>query len=340
MDKLNNLWRRGKDFLGVQYPIIAGAMSWVSNFELVKAVSEAGAFPVLAGGNMPPAEFEKEIDRCIEGVKGNFAVNMITIAPNFRAHYEILQKKKEIKYVVFAGNFPKKPDVQGMKAAGKKTLAFSSTESIAGQMIRYGVDALILEGSEAGGHIGPVTLMILLQQVMFKITDVPIFVAGGIATGRMIAHLLLMGASGVQMGTRFVMTDECTAHPKFKESFIRAEARHAIATPQFDSRLPVVPVRALKNKATDEFAKLQVELLMKLEKGEIDREQAQFEVESFWIGGLRKGVVDGDVEGGSLMAGQSVGLMKSVQSMKDVVMQMVNDAEWELGKIKAMVSEL
>jgi enoyl-[acyl-carrier protein] reductase II len=207
-------------------------------------------------------------------------------------------------------------------------------------MVRYGIDGLILEGSEAGGHIGPVTLMILLQQVMFKITDVPIFVAGGIATGRMIAHLLLMGASGVQMGTRFVMTDECTASPKFKEAFIRAEARHAIATPQFDSRLPVVPVRALKNKATDEFGKLQIELLTKLEKEEITREEAQFAVENFWIGGLRKAVVDGDTEAGSMMAGQSVGLMKSVQPMKDVIHQLVNDAEWELGKIKAMVSEL
>ena len=287
MNMLEKMWKRGKDFLGVEYPIISGAMSWISNYELCKAVSDAGGFPVLAGGNMPADLFEQEVDKCIEGIKKPFAVNLITIAPNYKSHLDILEKKDAVKFVVFAGNFPKKHDVERMKAAGKKALSFASTESIAAQMIRFGVDALIIEGTEAGGHIGHVSLTVLLQQVLYNVKDVPIFVAGGIATGKMMAHLLLMGAAGIQMGTRFVMTEECTAHENFKKAFIKAPARAAISTPQYDSKLPVVAVRALKNKGMDNFGKLQLQLLKKLEGGEIDRMDAQYEVENFWLGALR-----------------------------------------------------
>lgn len=337
---IENVWKKGKDFLGVKYPVIAGAMTWISNFELMKAVSDAGGFPVLAGGNMPLDLFEQEVDRCCADLGKPFAVNLITIAPNYKGHYKILQNKKDVEFVVFAGNFPKKPDVQGMKKAGKKTLAFASTQSIALQMIRFGIDALLLEGSEAGGHIGHVSLTVLLQQVLFQVDSVPIFVAGGIATGKMIAHLLLMGAAGVQMGTRFVMSEECTAHYEFKKAFIRANARQAVSTPQYDSRLPVVAVRALKNKGMDDFGTLQLKLLKQLENGTMDRMAAQYEVENFWMGALRNAVVDGDVDKGSLMAGQSVGLMKEVSSMKDIMEGLVNEAEEELNKVKSFVKSL
>lgn len=341
MGMLDKIWQKGKDFLGVQYPIISGAMTWISDFQLVKAVSDAGAFPVLAGGNMPPDIFEQEVDRCIEKLDKPFAVNLITIAPNFKQHYEILQHKKGVDYVVFAGNFPKRPDVEGMKQAGKKTLSFASTESIANQMLRFGIDALLLEGSEAGGHIGHVSLVILLQQVLFGVkADIPIFVAGGIATGKMIAHLLLMGASGVQMGTRFVMSTECTAHDAFKQAFIKAPARSAVATPQYDSKLPVVAVRALKNKGMDEFGKLQLKLLKQLESGEIGREQAQYNVETFWMGALRRAVQDGDIDSGSLMAGQSVGLMHDIKPMREIVSQLVSEAEEELIRVKKQTCSL
>lgn len=337
MSMIEKIWKKGKDFLGVEYPIISGAMSWISNYELCKAVSDGGAFPVLAGGNMPADLFEKEVDKCIAGIKHPFAVNLITIAPNYRVHLDILEKKSAVKFVVFAGNFPKKDDVERMKASGKTCLSFASTETIADQMLRFGVDALILEGSEAGGHIGHVSLTVLLQQVLFKMGDVPIFVAGGIATGKMMAHLLLMGAAGIQMGTRFVMTDECTAHPNFKKAFIKAPARAAISTPQYDSKLPVVAVRALKNKGMDEFGKLQLKLLKQLEAGEIDRHAAQYEVESFWIGALRNAVIDGDVENGSLMAGQSVGLMDDIRPMRSMLQGMVAEAEAELAKVKGLL---
>jgi enoyl-[acyl-carrier protein] reductase II len=318
---------------------MAGAMTWISNFELAKAVSDNGAFPVLAGGNMDPDLFEKEVDKCVRNLKTPFAVNMITIAPNYKKQYEIVQSKN-VPIVIFAGNFPKKYDVDGMKPKGKRTMAFASSGQISDQMIRFGIDALILEGSEAGGHIGYVSTMILLQQILFHTTEVPVFIAGGIGTGKMIAHMLLMGASGVQLGTRFVVSEECTAHPKFKEVFIKAKARHAISTPQYDSRLPVVAVRALKNKGTENFGKLQLELLKKLEKGEITREEAQFEVERYWVGGLRKGVVDGDIENGSLMAGQSVGLVEKIQPMRDMIRELVDDTEKELQSVKSAMCHL
>lgn len=329
----DKFWKRGSDFLGVKYPIMAGAMTWISDFELARAVSANGAFPVLAGGNMDPDMFEKEIDRLSAGLKGPFAVNMITIAPNFKKQYEIVRGKK-IPIAIFAGNFPKKHDVEGLKEKGIKTMAFASSGQISDQMIRFGVDALILEGSEAGGHIGYVSTMILLQQILFHTTEVPVFIAGGIGTGKMIAHMLLMGASGVQLGTRFVVSEECTAHQKFKDAFIKAKARHAIATPQYDARLPIVAVRALKNRGTENFGKLQLELILKLEKGEITREEAQFEVERFWVGGLRKGVVDGDIENGSLMAGQSVGLVEKVQPIKEIIDELVADTEKELKAVQ------
>ncbi len=335
MSIIDKLFKKGRDFLGVEYPIISGAMTWVSNFELVRAVSDSGAFPVLAGGNMPGDIFESEVDKCIENIKRPFAVNLITIAPNFRLHYDILLKKK-VPFVVFAGSFPGRKDVEGMKEAGIKTMSFASTNSIAEQQIRYGVDALILEGSEAGGHIGFVSLIILLQQVLFEFDQVPIFVAGGIATGKMMAHLLLMGAAGIQMGTRFVMSEECNVHPNFKKAFKRAHARQAIATPQYDSRLPVVAVRAIKNKGMDDFGKLQLKLIKQLEANEISQKEAQYEVENFWMGALKKAAVEGDVDYGSLMAGQSVGLMKDIKPIKEILKEMLDEAEQELHKIKGV----
>jgi enoyl-[acyl-carrier protein] reductase II len=304
-------------------------MTWISDVDLVKAVADNGGFGVLAGGNMPPDLFEREVDRCVETVGKPFAVNLITLAPNFKVQMEILKSKK-VPVVVFAGGFPRKSEIMAMKAAGKKTMAFAPEESIAEQQIKFGIDALILEGSEAGGHIGHVSLTILLQQVLHKFDAVPIFVGGGIATGKMMAHMMLMGASGCQFGTRFVMTHECNAHQNFKEAFIKARARQAISTPQYDSKLPVVAVRALKNLGHDEFGKLQLELLRQLEAGSLTREQAQYEVERFWVGALRRAVVDGDVERGSLMAGQSVGLMHEIVSMHEAMSTLVGDAEREL----------
>ena len=204
-------------------------------------------------------------------------------------------------------------------------------------MISYGADALILEGSEAGGHIGHVSTMVLLQEILFNFDDIPIFVAGGISSGRMIAHLGLMGAAGVQMGTRFVLAEECNAHDKFKQVFVRARAREAISTPQYSHKLPVVSVRALNNHAMSHFGVLQLELLEKLKSKELSRQDAQFKVEEYWVGSLREAAVDGDVEHGSLMAGQSVGLLNKVQPLRDILQDLVTEADQGLARAEQLM---
>lgn len=333
MGKLNEtkFWKKGKDFLGVKYPIISGAMTWISDSKLVKAVSDAGGFGVLAAGNMPTDLLIKEI-KTLKKMETNFAANLITIAPNYKDHLKAVTELG-VEHIVFAGSFPRKNEIQFAKESGAKVTCFASTKSIAQRMIDYGTDALILEGSEAGGHIGHVSTIVLIQQVLFNFPDIPIFVAGGLATGKIISHLFLMGASGVQMGTIFAMSEESPAHPDFKAKYIKARSREAASTPQYDSSLPVVAVRALKNKGMDNFGKLQLELLEKLKYNKLSRIEAQYEVESYWMGALRKAVMDGDINEGSLMAGQSVGLVNKVESVKKIIEGLVEEAEKEFAKV-------
>jgi len=315
-------------------------MTWVSEPKLVAAVCNSGCFASLAGGNAPTDILKKQIEETRTLTDKPFAVNPITIAPSYREHLAAI-KDLGLQYVVFAGSFPKEKEIAIAKESGAKVMCFASTLSIAERMIRFGADAIILEGSEAGGHIGHVSAMVLLQQVLFQVGEkIPVFIAGGIATGKMMAHALLMGASGVQLGTRFVMTEECNAHQKFKDAFIRADARDAISTPQYDSKLPVVAVRSLRNKGLQKFGELQLRLLQELNAGTIHREQAQEEVEKYWIGALRKAVVDGDIENGSLMAGQSVGLVNKVMSVQDMVDELLTDASAELECIKHRLNNI
>lgn len=330
---LKFLWKRGKEFLGVRFPIIAGAMTWISDSRFVAAVSNEGAFGCLAAGNMEPALLNAEIKKTKELTDRPFAVNLITIAPNYKEHLSVAMDNG-VPFIVFAGSFPRAPEVKAAKDSGARVMSFASTDSIAHRLIDTGVDGLILEGSEAGGHVGHVSLIILLQQVLFQIDEVPIFVAGGIATGAMLAYLLLMGAAGVQLGTFFVMIDECRAHPRFKQAFVRAKARAAVATPQVGSELKVVAVRALRNKGHDEFSELQIELLRKRKLGEISHAEAQYQVENYWMGALRRAVQEGDVDYGSLMAGQSVGLVNEVQPLKKALHSLIQDANAELARVK------
>lgn len=325
--------KKGSAFLGSKYPIMCGAMTWVSDAKLVTAVGNAGGLGLLAGGNAPVDAFEAEILKTREMSDNPFGVNLITVSPNYKNHLDMVLNM-DVETVVFAGSIPRAKEIAQVKKRGAKVLCFAATEALAYKLISMGADALILEGSEAGGHIGPVALTVLLQQILFKVDNVPIFVAGGIATGRMMAHMLTMGAMGVQLGTRFVMSKECTAHYKFKEQFIKAKARDAIATPAFDSRLPVIPVRALRNEGHVKFGKLQLELIEKLESNEINRNDAQYEVERFWMGALRNAVVDGDTDFGSLMAGQAVGLVDEIMSIQEIMDELITDGEQTLADIK------
>jgi len=184
----------------------------------------------------------------------------------------------------------------------------------------------VVEGSEAGGHIGPVSTSVLAQEILPAMTEVPVFVAGGIGRGETMASYLEMGASGVQLGTLFVCATESIAHPNFKKAFMRGQSRDAITSVQLDPRFPVIPVRALKNKAYENFMQGQREIITKYQDGELDMKQAQLEIEHYWAGALRKAVIDGDVEGGSLMAGQIVGVVKKEQPTREIIDQLVEQA--------------
>lgn len=332
--QLARIWKRGQEFLGTELPVMCGAMTWISDPDLVSRMSNLGAFGVLAAGNMPPEMFADYVQKTRAQTARPFAGNVITIAPNYLPHLDILCEQK-VGHIVFAGSIPRQTEVQKAKDSGAKVLCFASTDSIAKRMIDYGADALILEGSEAGGHIGHVSTVVLLQEILFAFPQVPIFVAGGIGTGRMIAHLSLMGAAGAQMGTRFVMAQECNAHPKFKDVFIRARAREAIATPQYSAKLPVVSVRALNNHAMTHFGELQLDLLAQMKAGTLGRQEAQFKVEEYWVGSLRRAAVEGDVEHGSLMAGQSVGMLRKVQPLREILQEIVDEADAEVTAVRA-----
>ena len=181
---------------------------------------------------------------------------------------------------------------------------------------------------EAGGHIGPVATSVLAQEILPQLaSELPIFVAGGIGRGEAIASYLEMGAAGVQLGTRFVCATECIAHPDFKKAFLRGNARDAITSVQIDPRLPVIPVRALKNAGTEEFTRKQREVAQMLDDGKVDMMAAQLEIEHFWAGALRRAVIDGDVENGSLMAGQSVGMVTTEEPVADIIAQLVAQSE-------------
>jgi len=189
-----------------------------------------------------------------------------------------------------------------------------------------GDDAIVIEGSEAGGHIGPVSTGVLAQEILPQLDNVPVFVAGGIGRGEAMLAYLEMGAAGVQLGTRFVCAHESIAHPRFKRAFVRAAARDAVASTQIDPRFPVIPVRALANPAIERFIAVQRQVIDRFARGELSQKEAQLEIEHFWAGALRRAVIDGDIESGSLMAGQSVGFVTREQSTSEILEELVDQA--------------
>ena len=332
MTKLKHLMQRGTEFLGCDVAIMCGAMSWVSERNLVSAISNAGGFGVIACGAMTPELLDTEIAATKALTSKPFGVNLITMHPQIMELIDVCAKY-EVSHVVLAGGLPPKGSIEAIKAFGAKVICFAPALTLAKKFVRSGVDALVIEGSEAGGHIGPVATSVLAQEILPELGDqLPIFVAGGIARGGAIASYLEMGAAGVQLGTRFVCAHESIAHPNFKAAFLRANARDAVASVQIDPRLPVIPVRALKNKGTEEFTKKQVEVAAMLDRGEIDMETAQLEIEKYWAGALRRAVIDGDVEYGSVMAGQSVGMVHVERPVVDIIAKLVDEANTALAR--------
>ncbi len=312
---------RGCAFLGSVYPILAGAMSWVSERHLVSAISNAGGFGVIACGAMSPQLLEAEIAATQALTDKPFGVNLITMHPELDALVQVCLRAR-VGHVVLAGGIPPGPAVRAVKDGGAKLIAFAPALVLAKRLVKSGVDALVIEGSEAGGHIGPVSLTVLAQEILPHIREVPVFVAGGLGRGEAILGYMEMGAAGAQLGTRFAAAVESIAHDNFKKAFLRANARDAVPSVQLDDRFPVIPVRGLANEGTRSFLRHQAEVVRKFQAGELDKTQAQLAIEHFWAGALRRAVIDGDVEGGSVMAGQSVGMVTAVQGVGEILLEL------------------
>lgn len=323
--ELDRLWARGTAFLGCEYALLGGAMSWVSERNLVAAISNAGGFGVIACGSMGPDLLAKEIAATQALTSKPFGVNLITMHPQLDDLVKVCLEAK-VSHVVLAGGIPPGGAVRAVKDGGAKLIAFAPALVLARRLVRSGADAIVIEGSEAGGHIGPVSLTVLAQEILPHIKDVPVFVAGGLGRGEAILAYLEMGASGAQLGSRFAATTESIAHANFKRAFIRANARDAIPSIQLDERFPVIPVRGLVNEGTKRFLVHQAETRDRFQAGELTKEEAQLAIEHFWAGALRRAVIDGDVENGSVMAGQSVGMVTAEQTTASVIAELVDQA--------------
>jgi enoyl-[acyl-carrier protein] reductase II len=333
--KTHALMARGREFLGSEWAILCGAMSWVSERSLVSAISNAGGFGVIACGAMTPELLDTEI----AGTKGltdrPFGVNLITMHPQLFDLIAVCSKHR-VGHVVLAGGIPPKGSVEAIKQTGAKVICFAPTLALGKKLLRSGADALVIEGSEAGGHIGPVSTSVLAQEILPALaSEALVFVAGGIGRGEAIAGYLEMGACGVQLGTRFACASESIAHPDFKKAFFRASAREAVASVQVDPRLPVIPVRALKNKGTEEFTAKQIEVARLLDSGAIEMGEAQLQIEHYWAGALRRAVIGGDIENGSLMAGQSVGMVTKEEPVAEIIAALLAECETALSQRRA-----
>jgi enoyl-[acyl-carrier protein] reductase II len=324
--RLKELMHRGTEFLGCTHAIMGGAMSWVSERNLVSAISNAGGFGVIACGAMGPELLDIEITETKARTTRPFGVNLITMHPQLPELIDVCAKHN-VGHVVLAGGLPPAGAIDRIKLSGAKLMAFAPALALAKKLMRSAVDALVIEGMEAGGHIGPVSTSVLAQEILPNVAkDIPVFVAGGIGRGEAVAAYLEMGAVGVQLGTRFVCATESIAHPNFKKAFIRASARDAIPSVQIDPRLPVIPVRALKNQEMVNFAAKQREVAQKLDEGAIEMAEAQLQIEHYWAGALRRAVIDGDVEKGSVMAGQSVGMVNREEPVAAIIQELVDEA--------------
>lgn len=296
------------DLLEIEKPIIQGGMAWVATGELAAAVSTAGGLGIIGAGNAPADVIEKEIEKVKELTDKPFGLNIMLLSPFADDIIELAIEKKVPVITTGAGNPGK--HVKRFQEVGSKVIPVVPSVALAKRMQRLDVDAVIVEGTEAGGHIGELTTMALVPQVVDAV-DIPVIAAGGVADGRGLAAVLALGAKGAQVGTRFVCSEECTASVEFKKAILGARDRDAVVT----GRSTGHPVRNLKNKLTKE--------LDKLESQGIDPKK----IEEIGSGKLRDAVVDGDVKEGSVMAGQISGMISEIKSVKEIIEEIIINAE-------------
>lgn len=326
-DLLNKFWLKGKEFLGSDYALIGGAMSWICEKNLVLAVCRAGGFGVLASGCLSLEELREQIRFLKKEAPGPFGVNIVLLHPQMEEQIQICLEEK-VSHIVLAAGVASSELISRLKENGVKTMAIVSNLILAQKLIRSGIDALVVEGCESGGHLGALTTTVLAQEVLPAVKDkVPVFMAGGIGTGQMLASFLMMGAAGGQVGTCLLAAKECRIHENFKKAVLKASSRQAIATVQLDERFPVIPVRSLANNAHEEFKRFQYQIIEDFKDGKITLAEGRHKIENFWAGSLRKAVVDGDTQEGSLMSGQIVGLVNEERPAAEIISSLVMQAE-------------
>ena len=296
------------ELLGIEYPVIQGGMAWVADYHLAAAVSNAGGLGLIAAGGAPAEWVREQIRETKKLTDKPFGVNIMLMNPEADKIAKVILEE-DIKVVTTGAGSPEKY-MADWKAAGVKVIPVIASVALAKRMERCGADAVVAEGTEAGGHIGELTTMVLVPQVVDAV-NIPVIAAGGIADGRGMAAAFMLGAEAVQMGTRFVASKEAVVHENYKQLVIKAKDIDTRVT----GRTTGHPVRAIRNEMTRHYL-------------ELEKEGAPFEeLEKLTLGGLRRAVVDGDVKTGSVMSGQIAGMVKDEKSCKEIIEQMMNEME-------------
>ncbi|WP_410207680.1 DUF561 domain-containing protein [Fusobacterium sp.] len=296
--------------LGIKYPIFQGAMAWIANGNLAGHVSKDGGLGIIAGGGMPCDILRQEIRKAREITSNPIAVNLMLMMPDVEKQIDVCIEEKVPVVTTGAGN--PGPYMEKLKGAGIKVIPVVASVALAKRMAKIGADAVIAEGMEGGGHIGTITTMALVPQVA-AVVDIPVIAAGGIASGKQFLAALALGASGVQVGTKFLVAEECTVHENYKKMILKARDRSTVATGNYTGH----PVRVLENKLA--------KAILEMEKQGAPSE----EIEKMGVGKLRLAVVDGDVDNGSVMAGQVAAMVKEPSTTKEILETLMKELEEE-----------
>ncbi len=302
------------NLLGIEYPILQGGMAWVSTAELAAAVSEAGGLGVIGSGHAPTEWLEEQIKKAKSLTKKPFGVNVMLMSPFAEQNMELIMRERVPVVTTGAGNPGK--FIPGLKEVGTRVIPVIPSVALAQRMAKAGVDAVIAEGGESGGHIGELSTMPLVPQVVDAV-EIPVIAAGGFFDGRGLVAALALGAQGIQMGTRFMSATECTIHDNVKELLIKAKDRDTIVT----GRTTGHPVRIIRNKLAKQFE-------------ERERQGAPVEeLEQMGVGRLRMAMVEGEIQEGSVMAGQICSMIKKVEPANDIIKDIMTGAELVLNRL-------
>lgn len=306
------------DLLNVEYPVLQGGMAWIGTAELASAVSEAGGLGIIGAGHMPPDLFRNEIHKLKERTSKPFGCNIMLMSPFVKEVMEVVIDEKVPVITTGAGN--PSSYIPRLKEIGTKVIPVVASVSLAKRLVRGGIDALIAEGTESGGHVGNITTMSLLPQVVDAV-DIPVIAAGGIADGRGMAAAFALGAKGVQMGTRFVLSEECIAHKNYKNIVLKAKDRSTVMTGLTTGH----PVRIIENQLARKYEELEF-------KG-----TSKEELEKLGAGTLRMAAIDGDVKNGSVMIGQISGMLHDIKPCKQIITDIMTETETVIKNMQSLV---